>query len=320
MKCPKVLTMLKQIRDTDEMVASMPSDDPLRNPLTKQLRGTKLQLSELFVPSQRRGNGLRPTFGEVFAEELGRVRRAQEKMAASISTSAGGGSGGGGGRKGGGTKKNIQRGMAARERTKKYNEELKQRRNGGSVGEGSGSSGREKITATKRKGRTAGGPKPWQTPRANKNSGETGGFEFVGVSDNNSTTTTAGGSRTSDQAWFDEGGFGLPPVTLREDATAIVVQVVAARGLYGVPRAPDPEPGMRDPFVSIEMSFDGDTILHQKTSIKTAVKRSTLNPKWEQSLGMALLSDSEQKFKFQLVVRVEDNDRFNKQIFLGCVM
>ena len=132
------------------------------------------------------------------------------------------------------------------------------------------------------------------------------------------------GASNRDRAWFEEGGFNLTPVATSNEATAIVFQVLAARDLYGVPRAPDPDPGPRDPFVSIEMLVHvpgvGERALHQKSSVKTSVKKSTLNPKWEQDVGLALSMNEEMKRSTKIVIRVEDNDRFAKQSFLGCVV
>ena len=208
--------------------------------------------------------------------------------------------------------------MAARERTKAYNEQLKQRRKG------------EGTTATTTaKSRPSGPAKPWQTPKRTKKKktikeGDTGSNVVESVAHNApAPAALATNTSSSDQAWYDEGGFGLPPVEQEENATAVVVQVLAARNLYGVPRAPDPE-GMRDPFVSIEMVVDvpnvGKKAIHQRSSVKTSVKLSTLNPKFEESLGMALPKDVVLKHASTIIVRVEDNDRFNKQSFLGCVV
>ena len=174
MQSPKITTLLKQIRDTDEMLQSMSNDDMLRAPLTKQLRGTKAQLIDLFVPSQRKGNGYRPSFGQVFAEEMGRVRRAKASMAAASASTASSSSSGGGGERAV-SKKSQKRGMSARERTKKYNNELKQRRkqngtNGSkdslsiTVPDDNASSSSTTSTRNKRMD----GPKPWQTPRNKK--------------------------------------------------------------------------------------------------------------------------------------------------------
>ena len=64
----------------------------------------------------------------------------------------------------------------------------------------------------------------------------------------------------------------------------------------------------------------GKKAIHQRSSVKTSVKLSTLNPKFEESLGMALPKDAVLKHTSTIIVRVEDNDRFNKQSFLGCVV
>lgn len=214
--------------------------------------------------------------------------------------------------------------MTARERTKAYNEQLKQRRAGG---------GGSEITTTKKSKRKSSLPaKPWQTPgRQKKKNAQEPDISVLSnnIDDhdnsNDSKLSSSNSSNSSgDQAWYDEGGFGLPPVDSSIDATALVIQVLAARDLYGVPRAPDPEPGMRDPYVSIEMLANvpdvGEKAIHLRSSIKTSVKRGTLNPKWEESLGMALPKDERLRSTSSIIIRVEDNDRFNKQNFLGCIV
>jgi len=340
MRSPKVNTLLKQIRDTDDMLQSIPNnDDPLRQPLMKQLYGIKAQIADLFIPSQRRGSGYRLSFGQVFAEEMGRVHRAKVAMATTSSSTASS-SGSSGGSSGGGfpgdravSKKSVKRGMTARERTKKYNEELRKRRKqGGDVAAASASSSSSSFSArsSKRKENTA--IKPWQTPR-NSDKTVSKQAEYEGTaqesqadnSNNNGAAASVNlsGASNRDRVWFDEGGFNLPPVSATKEATAVVFQILSARDLYGVPRAPDPEPGPRDPFVSIEMIVNvpgvGERALHQKSSIKTAVKQSTLNPKWDEDLGLAFSTDSTMKETTKINIRVEDNDRFNKQSFLGCI-
>ena len=106
---------------------------------------------------------------------------------------------------------------------------------------------------------------------------------------------------------------------------------MAARELYGVPRAPEPQ-GMRDPFASLQMTYEDVSrgivkTIHPKGANKTAVCSQTLNPSWHTDIALALPSSSslpieERELMLErlfLTLRIEDNDRFNNQKLLGCL-
>ena len=77
--CPRVQTVLRQIRDTSAALEDMsnsgadPTSDPLWKPMEAQLRAQKSELHGMLFPQ---GAGI----GQVFATEYARIHRAKEIM------------------------------------------------------------------------------------------------------------------------------------------------------------------------------------------------------------------------------------------------